>query len=81
MSGVPECLCIMCMPCTHRGQKRALESLELKLKVVVSCHVGDGKNLGPLQKQLVILTSEPSLQLPFSFFEDNGLKLVVLFLC
>jgi hypothetical protein len=36
------CLCIMCMPGTHRGQKKALDSLKLELQTVVSCHAGAG---------------------------------------
>ena len=30
------CLCITCMPGAHRGQKRASDSLELELQMVVS---------------------------------------------
>jgi hypothetical protein len=34
------CLCITWTPGTYRGQKRALDSLELELQMVVSCLVG-----------------------------------------
>jgi len=30
------------MPGTQEGKKRAIESLELELKAIVSCHVGAG---------------------------------------
>jgi hypothetical protein len=45
----------------HRGQKRALDPLELELQMVISCHVGAETELTSLEEQLVLLTSEPSL--------------------
>lgn len=32
------CLCAMCVPGTHGGQKRTSDPLELELDMVVSCH-------------------------------------------
>lgn len=46
-----------------RGQKRALESLELELQEVVSCPTWVlGLNTGPLEQQQEVLTTESSLQ-------------------
>lgn len=40
-----------------------LDSMELDLQMVVSYHTGAGRsNLGPLEEQLLLLTSELSLQ-------------------
>lgn len=41
--------------------RRRLDLLELGTHMVVSCHVMVERNLGPLQKQQVLLTVEPSL--------------------
>lgn len=38
--GVHACLCTMCMPVAHEGQKGALDSLELELSTVVSHNLG-----------------------------------------
>ena len=47
----------------HRVQKRALDLLELELQAVVSHIVWELEpNLGPMQEQLVLLTTEPSFQ-------------------
>lgn len=40
--GLHICLCTICMPETHRGQKGALGPLGLALKMVVNHHVGAG---------------------------------------
>ena len=46
-----------------RGQKRALNFLELELQMSVSCHVGAGElNPSPLEEQPELLTTEPFLQ-------------------
>lgn len=46
----------------HRGPKRALDPLELELQMVACQHVGAGEsNLGPLQEQSVLSTTEPSV--------------------
>ena len=42
----------------HRGQKRALDPLELELQMVISCAETE---LTSLEEQLVLLTAEPSL--------------------
>ena len=34
------CTCTMYISGTHRGQKRVVDSLKLKLQTVVTCHVG-----------------------------------------
>lgn len=36
------CLCSICVPGIHGGQKRALDALELELGIVVNHHVGAG---------------------------------------
>lgn len=43
------------MPDAQRGQKAALDSLGLELQQLVSHHVSDGKNLGSLEKERVLL--------------------------
>lgn len=55
------CMCTMYMPGACRGQKVALDSLELELQMVVCW----GSNLGLLQEPQTLFTVEPSLQ-PFS---------------
>jgi hypothetical protein len=47
------------MPVVHRGQKRVLDPQELNLLIAVRQHVG-AVNLGSLQEQLVLLTTELS---------------------
>ena len=44
----------------HRGKKMVLDPLGKQSQMVVSCHVGAGKNLGPLEEQPVLLTTEQS---------------------
>lgn len=49
----------MCVPGAHRGTKRALHRLKQVLQVTVSCHVCAGEpNLGPLEEQQALLTTE-----------------------
>ena len=52
------CICLV----THRGQKRALEPLELELQMVVSCYVGARNQTWVLCKnnKHVLLTAEKS---------------------
>ena len=38
--GLHVCMCTMCMPGAHGGQKRALDLLELQLWMLESHHVG-----------------------------------------
>jgi hypothetical protein len=46
-----------------RSQERAFDLLVLRLQTVVSPHMGTEKsNPGPLEKQAVLLTIDPSLQ-------------------
>jgi hypothetical protein len=49
------------VPDTHRVQMRASDPLELGLQMVVSHHMGAG-NLGPLEEQHEVWTTEPPLQ-------------------
>jgi hypothetical protein len=42
MGVLPACLCATCVPSAQRGQKRALDSLELALQVFVGHQVGAG---------------------------------------
>jgi hypothetical protein len=54
----------MCTPCVLdacRGQKRAPDSLELELQVVVRCHILLKSQSGPLEEQPRFLTAESSL--------------------
>jgi hypothetical protein len=46
-----------CIPGALRGQKRALDPLQLELQMVVRHHA----NPGPLKGQQVLLNTEPSL--------------------
>lgn len=59
------CMCVCDCECwclwTCGGQKRASDSLELKLRVVMMWGAG---NSGPVRKECMLLTSEPSLQPP-----------------
>ena len=46
-----------------RSQERAFDLLVLRLQTVVSPHMGTEKsNPGPLEKQPVLLSTDPSLQ-------------------
>jgi hypothetical protein len=57
---------------THRGQKGAPDSIELRLQRVVGPPVGAGnQNWSPLQEQQVLLTAEPSLQPHFQNFNQG----------
>jgi hypothetical protein len=51
--------CIMCMPGSHGGQKRALDPLGLELQTVMNCHVGAGNFPG---SSAGVVSSESSLQ-------------------
>lgn len=55
-------MCTTCMSSAQGGQKRALDCLKLELRVTMSYHL-DAKiqTQGPLQKQQILLTTEPSL--------------------
>lgn len=46
----------------HRGQKRRLDSLDLKLQVIVS-HLTQELTSDPLQGYHILSTAEPSFQL------------------
>lgn len=61
MNTVPACmLCIICMPCVHRDQKRAFHLLEQELQTIVSSYVGTGNRSQIIWKSS--LTMELSLQ-------------------
>lgn len=52
-------LCAMCMPGTCRGQKRAMDALEVELPMVVAmCGCWKSKP-DPLEERLVLLTGKP----------------------
>lgn len=55
------CMCIICMPFAHRGQKRASGTLELELQMVESYYVGAGKwkLTCALEEKPALLTAEP----------------------
>lgn len=51
------CICTTCVSGASRGQKRVSDPVELELQMLLSYHVGSGKqNLDPLYKQQVLLT-------------------------
>lgn len=63
MGVLPICVNVqyLCAPGALRGQRKARESLELKLHMVVSCHMGTGNQpLSLPQEQQVLLTTELS---------------------
>lgn len=51
-------VCMMCVLGTLGGQKRALDSLELKLQMVVIHHMGARNQAQILQEQQVLFTAE-----------------------
>lgn len=56
------------MPATLRGQRGALDLLELNYKwSELQCRCW-GLNLGPLDEHQILLTADPSLQPYFQFF-------------
>lgn len=72
----------VCLCSTHRldaqeGQEKALDILELKLRVVVSHHmyVHWGLNLGLMQENL-LLPAETPLQLPNSGIDTTLSKII-----
>ena len=50
----------MCVPGTHKDQKRASDPLKLELGMAVSHHVSSGNRIRPLQEPQVLLTTESS---------------------
>lgn len=56
------CLCNMCTSSAHRGQKRALDPIELESRMLVNCYGFLESNSDCLQEQQVLLTLETSLQ-------------------
>ena len=66
------CLHDVCVPCAYsalRGQKRAMDPLELEFQVVLNCHVVAGNRTQVLWKGS-LLTTESSLQLQISSFQS-----------
>lgn len=56
-----------------RCQKRVLVPQELKLQMIVSCRVGARHQIQFLEGQLVLLTTEPSLQaFGYVFMKKNS---------
>lgn len=55
-----------------RCHKRVLVPQELKLQMIVSCLVGAGHQIQFLERQLVLLTTEPSLQAFGRVFMKNS---------
>jgi hypothetical protein len=50
------------MPGALRSQRRASDTLDLELQMVVSHHLGTGEqSLDPLEEHQVFLTTEPSI--------------------
>ena len=63
-----ECLCTMCMPSAYRGQKKALDSLEMEL------HRDSGLNPNPLKEQ-ELKTAEPQI---CHFFKTKEIALILI---
>lgn len=55
-------MCPICVPGAHGGQKRVLDSLELELQMVVSCHRVLGTEPRSPGRAMSTLNPEPSLQ-------------------
>lgn len=51
----------MYMPSADGSWKKASDPLELELQMIVSHLVDENKSLGPLEKQPVLITTEPLL--------------------
>lgn len=61
-------VCVL-LTCLGLGeQEEETDALELGLQIIVSCQVGAEAQTCPLEEQLVLLITEPSLQTPFFFF-------------
>jgi hypothetical protein len=69
------CAPLTCCVCSG-GQKRASDSLELKLHVAVSFRECQELNSGPLQEQQVCLMAKPHLQ-PLLFLLSMPCKVLV----
>lgn len=54
--------CNTCIPGAHRGQKRVWISWNWNLLMFMSCPLGSGKVIYPLQEQEVFLTPKPFLK-------------------
>lgn len=73
MSVLPVCICTIYMLGASRGQKRALEPLNLGLRMVVSHRVGTGNHTPVPEGAEVLLTTEPLFQpceLPDAIMSD-----------
>jgi hypothetical protein len=62
VSVLPTCMCTMCLPDTHGGQKRVTETLELEVRMVSNHHVCAGNQTRSSVRQAAALISEPSPQ-------------------
>lgn len=68
------CICTTCVPGASSGQKRVSDPVELELQMLVSYHVGSGKqNLGPLYKQQVLWTRGCFSSPPCAVWHHPGL--------
>lgn len=64
-------ICSICVLSDFRGWEWELELLELELHAVVSCCVGLGnQNLGPLQEQHMLVSTESSRQPLMTLFKS-----------
>jgi hypothetical protein len=82
MCTVCVCVCVcVCVPGAHRGQKRTSEPQKLELQTVGSHHMVLGIKPGSLCEQLVLLTTELSLQLTgtISCYVSMRAKIIALF--
>lgn len=75
------CACVCACVCgASRGQKRALDPLELGLQTVAHSRVGTRPVPGPLKDQQVLLTSKPPL-LSLSYLGHRQTREFTLYLC
>lgn len=78
MFGLDKCLCTVCVPDAHRGQKRTSEPQKQEFQTVVSHHVVLGIKPGTSEGQPVLLTAELSFcSLIFSCYVPRRAKLTV----
>ena len=77
MFSLPVHLCTICVPGTHGGQKRTLDSLEPELKRVVGHHGSAGNQFRSSARAAALLTAESTLRhhacaLDVCFHEHHG---------
>lgn len=80
LSFVSVCLCTICVPGTHEGQRRALDPLELELQTAVSFHAAAGNWTQVLWRVVGALTPElspahhPTFSADIGSMQDNPVR-------